>query len=445
MSSGPGSRRWLVLSYFSRIDGMACAQHIDDRIPLLRKAGIEPVLLTGPCGERWEEGRHATARCVAPSGIRFEVRHLFRKRGLRGPLFKTLGFLLLIPLLPFYLLEKLLVDLDSQWSWFPLAARRGYALCREVGPELIYSTGGAASAHIAAGMIARRTGIPWVAEFQDPLVHGDWHRGKVARKAFSLVERYVCARASRVVFLTEEARRRAAARTSLGDRGRCIYPGAEPPPEVTPRRRNGALLRFAHLGSFGGSRNPAVLLEAMRLLLDERPELAGTVRFDFYGNCDANSKRLLRAFPREGVVTFHGRVSRSASLAAMREADVLVLIQNVADYSAETIPSKVYEYLLARRPILGLVHKNPELSGMLHAQGHLAVDAAAPDAVREGISEYLTRWRDSGCEGLARHPSQYTVAAAVGRLVEVAGEIMPTRSDGIVTTRRHPYQGETHR
>jgi len=29
MSSVPGSRRWLVLSYFSRIDGMACAQHID--------------------------------------------------------------------------------------------------------------------------------------------------------------------------------------------------------------------------------------------------------------------------------------------------------------------------------------------------------------------------------------------------------------------------------
>src|SRR3989339_617406 len=158
MSSGPGSRRWLVLSYFSRIDGMACAQHIDDRIPLLGEAGIEPVLLTGPCGERWEEGRHAIARCVAPSGIRFEVRHLFRKRGLRGPLYKILEFLLLLPLLPFHLLEKILVDLDSQWSWFPLAARRGYALCREVGPGLIYSTGGAASAHLAAGGVARPAG-----------------------------------------------------------------------------------------------------------------------------------------------------------------------------------------------------------------------------------------------------------------------------------------------
>jgi glycosyltransferase involved in cell wall biosynthesis len=418
MSSGPGSRRWLVLSYFSRIDGMACSQHIDDRIPLLRKAGIEPVLLTGPCGERWEEGRHDIARCVAPSGVRFEVRHLFRKRGMRGPLYKVLEFLLLLPLLPFYLLEKILVDLDSQWSWFPLAARRGHALCREVSPELIYSTGGAASAHIAAGMIARRTGIPWVAEFQDPLVHGDWQRGRMAFKAFSFVERYVCARACRVIFLTGEARRMAAARTTLGDRGRCIYPGAEPPPEFPPPRRKDPFLRFTHLGSFGGSRNPAVLLEAARRLLDERPELAGTVRFDFYGNCDANSKRLLRAFPREGVVTFHGRVSRSASLAAMRDADVLVLIQNVADYSAETIPSKVYEYLVAGRPILGLVHRNEELAGMLAGLGHTVAEAADAGSVHGVVSEIHRRWEAGTLETPAGSP--YTIASAVDRLIAVA-------------------------
>lgn len=119
MATSAELARWLVLSYFSRIDGVASAQHIDDRIPLLRKVGIEPVLLTGPCGERWEEGRHAIGRCVAPSGIRFEVRHLFRKRELRGGPYKVLKFLLLFPVLPFYLLEKLLVDLDSQCPGSP--------------------------------------------------------------------------------------------------------------------------------------------------------------------------------------------------------------------------------------------------------------------------------------------------------------------------------------
>ena len=417
MTSGPAPRRWLVLSYFSSIDGMACAQHIDDRIPFLRKAGIEPVLLTGPCGERWEEGRHAIARCVAPSGVRFEVRHLFRKRGLRGPLYKVFEFLLLLPMLPFYLLEKLLADLDSQWSWFPLAARRGYALCREVRPELIYSTGGPASAHIAAGMIARRTGIPWVAEFQDPLVHGDWYRGKVARKAFSLAERYICARASLVVFLTEEAMRRAAARTGLGNRGRFLYPGADPPSVPPPARGKGEHLRFAHLGSFGGSRNPDVLLAAVRQLLEERPVLAGTVRLDFYGHCDANSARRLREFPVPGVVTFHGRVPRREALATMRDSDVLVLIQNVDDFSAETIPSKVYEYLAAGRPILGLVHRNAELAGMLKGLGHTVAEAADAGSVRGAVSEIHRRW-EAGTLG-TRAGSPYTIASAVEQLVAV--------------------------
>lgn len=338
---------------------------------------------------------------------------------------KVLEFLLLFPTLPFYLLEKILVDFDSQWSWFPLAARRGYALCGEIGPELIYSTGGAASAHIAAGMIARRSGIPWIAEFQDPLVHGDWQRGRMAFKAFSFVERYVCARASRVVFLTVEAGRLAAARTTLGDRGRCIYPGAGPSPEFPPPPRNGPFLRFTHLGSFGGSRNPAVLLEAARRLLEERPELAGTMRFDFYGSCDANSKRLLREFPREGVVTFHGRVSRSASLAAMRDADVLVLIQNVADYSAETIPSKVYEYFVAGRPILGLVHRNAELAGMLTGLGHAVAEAADAGSVHDAVSEIYRRWAAGTFETPAGSP--YTIASAVDRLIAMAENREPAR------------------
>jgi hypothetical protein len=353
------------------------------------------------------------------------VRHLFRKRGLRSPLYKVLEFLILFPVLPFYLLEKLLADLDSQWSWFPLAARRGYALCREVGPELVYSTGGPASAHIAAGMIAHRMGIPWVAEFQDPLLHGGWYRGKVARKAFSLAERYICARASRVVFLTEEAMRRAAARTGLGDRGRFLYPGADPPSVPPPVRGKGEHLRFAHLGSFGGSRNPDVLLAAARQLLEERPALAETVRLDFYGHCDANSARRIRVFPVPGVATYHGRVTRREALAAMQDADILVLIQNIDDFSVETIPSKVYEYLVAGRPILGLVHRNAELAGMLTRLGHTVAEAADVGSVRGVVGEIHRSWEEGTQAAPAASP--YTLRATVERLIAIAEDREPVR------------------
>jgi glycosyltransferase involved in cell wall biosynthesis len=185
-----------------------------------------------------------------------------------------------------------------------------------------------------------------------------------------------------------------------------------------PARGKGERQRFAHLGSFGGSRNPDVLLAAVRQLLEERPALAETVRLDFYGHSDAASARRLREFPVPGVVTNHGRVPRREALAAMRDTDILILIQNIDDFSAETIPSKVYEYLAAGRPILGLVHRNAELAGMLAALGHTAVEAGDVGAVRGAVSELRRRWEKGTLEEPARSP--YTIASAVERLVAIA-------------------------
>ncbi|OGQ00423.1 MAG: hypothetical protein A2Z40_04365 [Deltaproteobacteria bacterium RBG_19FT_COMBO_60_16] len=423
-------RRWLILSYFSNIDGMACAQHLDDRISHLEQAGIRPVLLTGPCGVRWDTLPHARAPSVAPSGVRFEIRHFFRKMRFPDPWSKVLEFLALLPLYPFYLLEKIIADLDSQWSWFPLAAIRGYFLCRKHRPEILYSTGGPSSAPLAAGLFARRCSVPWIAEVQDPLVHEDWLRSRRALAVYRWVERFICRRADAVVFVTDAARRRAESRTDTGGRGWVVYPGADPATASADPLRKGDRCRFAHFGSLGGSRNIETFLGALGLLFRESPGMESAAGLDLYGTCDRRSKALIRKFSSPGVITVHGRLPRKESLAAMQRSDVLLLIQNTEEFSVETIPSKVYEYLQAGRPILGLVYRNPELAGMLIAQGHMAVDAADPGAVKEGITRCLARWRESAPEGPALPPSSYTVAAAVGRLVAISGDLRERRTSG---------------
>ncbi len=405
------ARRWLILSYFVQIDGMACAQHNDDRLPHLRRLGIEPILLSGPCGGRWPEGIHARVGCVAPSGIRFELRHLRRRHpGLRYLI--TFAALLL---LPFILLEKLFVDLDSQWSWFPMAVLRGWLLCRSYQPELIYSTGGAASAHLAAALISRITGIPFVAEFQDPLVYDNWQRSRRALAITVWLERYICRRAAAVVFLTEAALARAASRTELGRRGRCIYPGANPltQPEASYQRQEHC--HFAHFGSLAGSRNLKVFLDAIQLLFVEHPEYCDLVRVDVYGSCDHSTKTMIERFPLPGIVTYFGRISRQDSLQAMERSDVLLLIQNTEELSRETIPSKTYEYLQVGRPILGLVYRNPELTAVLAGEGHIAVDAVSVAAVKEGIGILAKRWQEDGLDG-RDGMSSFTVNSAVEML-----------------------------
>lgn len=416
-------RYWLVVTHGCNLEGRAYSQHIDDRLPCLVKEGITPVVLSGPTGPQRTDVPHVQVYSPAPSGLRFELGKTLKTKSEGRQFTRLAGTLLRFLALPFYLVEKLFIDVESQWSWFLPAAVRGYFLCGKYDPEIVYSTGGPFSAHIAACLIASMRRKIWIAELQDPLVHGDWQRSGRALKVHSRVEKLVCDKADAVVFVTEGAMRGANARTGLGSKGRVIYPGAVPVPASSGTRRKGSACRFAHFGSLAGSRNADVLLAALDRLFRDRPDLQGSVRLDLYGTFDRPSLSRAESFPYPDVVAVRGMVSRSESLAAMRRCDVLLLIQNRSDFSSETIPSKTYEYLQAGRPILGLVHKNAELSGMLREQGHVAVDAADPGDVREGISQCLARWRESEPEMPALPPSPYTVEGAVGRLVGISTEL----------------------
>ncbi|MCC6443905.1 MAG: glycosyltransferase [Armatimonadetes bacterium] len=411
--------RWLILSYFAGIDGMACSQHIDDRLPRLADQGIEAALLTSPCAGPARAARQAVAASVAPSGIRFEMRHRLR-RGLDpgSAAFRLVKAACLLPVYPFYLLEKLVLPVDSQWSWFPSAARRGLALCREERPEVIYSTGGPPSAHLAAAVIRQRTGIRWIAEFQDPVIYGNRSRSPRALRRFARIERTVCQGADRVIFVTSGAMEGADRRAGLSGKGRVIYPGAAPA-SLWPREK-GEPCRFAHFGSFGGSRNALTILEGLRMWLEEAPEARGRARFEFYGTMDRLSAERIAEFPYPDTVFDGGRIPRDRALEAMRKSDVLLLIQNTEPISRETIPSKLYEYLHAGRPVLGLTWQNPELDALLRRFGHTASPADSPEAAAEAIARHFGAWQAGG--GPPPEPCPYTIEAAVDRLIEVAGE-----------------------
>jgi len=417
-------RYWLILSYRANIDGSACAQHIDDRLPYLAARGITPVLLTGPVGGRFQKWPHYRGLSIAPSGIRFELRHALRKRLAKRWQFKLVETLLLLPVFPFYLLEKVLINLESEWSWFFVAAVRGYLLCGRHRPEVIYSTGGTAAAHVAAGMISRWTGLPWLAETQDPLVHDqDWRRGKRVLALYRRLEQWICRHADVFIFLARAAKENMAARVGSGGCGAVIYPGADPAMFQSGLYAQGKHCHFAHLGTLNGTRNLIAFLRALRLLLDNGRLAGDIVRVDVYGSLDGGSRKTIEELGLADLVTIHGMLARKDALLAMQRADCLLLIQNTIFFSSETIPSKVYEYLLSGRPILGLVHQNHELREMLRQAGHFPVPADAVAEIAEAVAEIVGRF-SAGTLAAWPRTATWTVERAVEELVALAEAAM---------------------
>jgi len=419
MSMAERKRYWLILSYRANIDGSACSQHIDDRLPFFAEKGVTPVLLTGPVGDRSTRWIHYRCGSIAPSGIRFELRHFLRKRFRKRWQFKLVESLLLLPVFPFYLLEKLLINLESEWSWFFVAAVRGYFLCRRYRPQVIYSTGGTASAHVAADMIRSLTKLPWLAETQDPLVHDhEWRRGTRVLKVYRWLERRICEHADSFIFLAQAAREHMAARTGLQECGKVIYPGSVPSFFQPGIYRKNPACHFAHFGTLGGNRNLVVFTRALQMCLQANRFDRSLVRVDVYGALDGLSARTIEEAGLQDLVTHHGMLARKEALLAMQKADCLLLVQDTVFFSSETIPSKVYEYLLSGRPILGLVHHNAELSSMLAESGNFPAAADSPEAVAEELAKIVTHFREDSF-GKREHPRQWTVSSAVDRLIEL--------------------------
>jgi glycosyltransferase involved in cell wall biosynthesis len=415
-------KNWLVISYFANIDAMAPAHHIDDRLPSFRKEGIEVRLLSSPCGVRCKNVVHTRILSPAPSGIRYEVRYFLRRKTRRKFWFKFWETLLLLPVYPFYFLEKIFLRLDSTWSWFITASAAAVVMALRYRPATIYSTGGPVSAHMAAMFAAAITGRHYVAEFQDPLFHQYSAPGKFERRFIRRIERLIFSRADAVVFLTEKAAENARERYHSG-KSFAIYAGAIPQENPRPYTRGGHLT-VAHFGSLGGSRHLDHILSALTVLISDDPALSGYFRLALYGNIAKTVKRSIELFPYRDTILSYGKVAREQALESMQGADVLLLIQNTDDVSFETIPSKVYEYLHTGRPILALVYRNAELQAMLERMGHIVVQADDAAAIQEGLMTYIGRWK----ENLLRSSdakSPYTVGRAVSRLIEVASGSLP--------------------
>jgi len=425
---------WLILAHCFNMDGRAASQTITDRLPAMMQAGIRPVVLSAPTGDRDERFPHFQVISPAPSGVLFELRHIINKRVPSRFAEKLLKALLLLVCLPFLIVEKLLVQLDSQWSWFLSATVRGFIIGREYRPQIIYSTAGPPSTHVAGFFLHKLLKRPWLAELHDPLIYDDehprWHNYLFKK----WIEKTVLANAAAVIYFTDKALASASRRHPVKGRAIVLRPGADLPDlngAVYARRDR---LHLGHFGSLAADRNLEAIIKGLHAVFQARPELRAHVCLDVYGaRPDPVTGAALEKFPLGDAFCPHGRLEfdprtgksgRQQVLEAMRRSDVLLLVHGTDSTCREYIPSKLYEYLLMRRPILGLASHGSELETILTATGHTVVDEEDPAAVQTALTTLIQTWSASGLPDLD-FESPFTVDKAVDRLLEVARYIAP--------------------
>lgn len=424
---------WLILAHCFNMDGRAASQTITDRIPLLMAKGIIPVVVSAPTGYQDQRFPHYRSFSPTPSCFLFEVRHVITQKTKSRWLQQTLKALLTIVLLPLYIPEKILIHLDSQWSWFISASWRGYSLIQKYSPPLLYTTAGPPTTHLAGYFLHKITGLPWLAELHDPLVI-DSLPEKGQRGAFNRwLEKTICQNASAVIFFTETALTNACQRNpEIENKGYILRPGAAPPDFSSIYYQKKDRIHFGHFGSLASTRNLGILIKALAELIRQNPSWHELISLDIYGSdLDPVSEEHLKRYPLHGILKRHGRLEfdpntkksgRQRVMEAMCQSDILLIVHGVDAVCDEYIPSKLYEYLLTRRPILGLAGQDTELEKILKSTDNCYCVPQEIEMTKKIMTKIVLRWQE---HGLPDRPSEtpFTIEAAVDKLLYIAQQI----------------------
>ena len=397
------------------MDGRAASQTITDKIPYLLDAGIRPIVFSAITGIKDQRFPHHQFLAWGPAAFRFDFRHWIANQYGRGFIYKLLTRTVSVLLAPFIGLEKLCLGFSSQWSWAMPAFMHGLRLVKSGKVDLVFSTGGAWSAHLAGLWLKKVTGATWIAEIHDPLVirkdpnDQGFERPKNRDARFRhYLESQLAKYADHIWWFTDGALHYAKVRnanlnTPNNAHGFMVLPGAEPPGGLSAAKTHtySDKLNLCHFGSLANDRSISTILNALVPLIQKYPEARDLIRVHAYGApLDSLTVAAIQSLGLDDVLLAHGRLEkdlvtgksgRERVVEKMQKADVLILLHGNDEWCAEYIPSKFYEYLWTGRPIWGITHRNPQLDQMLQERGaYLSLEGD-----KAGIAMALERiWLD---------------------------------------------------
>lgn len=295
---------------------------------------------------------------------------------------------------------------DRWRSWKYDAVHKGMRLIRELKPAAIWSTYPIATAHLIGQALHERSGLPWIADFRDPMAQADYPADTTTWQQFKAIETQAAKNAAAMVFTTPSAcddyRDRyphAAARIHLIENGYDEAPFSDITPATTPLAPG--RITLLHSGIvYPSERDPRPLLDAVALIKATTPDLARKllIRLRACGH-EGFVKQEIISRDISDLVETQPPVPYRAALEEMCRADALLVMQ--ASNCNAQIPAKLYEYFRAGRPLIGLTDPAGDTARTLRNAGVTAIASLDDPAAIEA----LLRATLEGGTGDAFHPS----------------------------------------
>jgi glycosyltransferase involved in cell wall biosynthesis len=335
---------------------------------------------------------------------------------------------------------SLLLATPDRWqSWIITGFFAGLKAIRKHRPNVIISTYPIASAHCIGYLLSKFTGIPWIADFRDPMAQPNYPPQRVVHWSYRKIETIVFRRAARVITTAPGTTEIYRERFPHYPAHQIItVPNGFDPEMFAGIDANAVAARGAQDGPcvllhsgllYPEERDPTQLFAAIHELQNEGKLTAKAVQIHFRapGN-EANYQTTLERLGITTIVKLLPSVPYQEALKEMFTADGLLILQT--SNCNQQIPAKIYEYLYCERAILGLTDPVGDTAQLLKQLGvpYLA-RLDSKDEIKVALLEFVAALQSNSAFKVPRAQTlKFSRRERTAELAKILNEVVSERA-----------------
>lgn len=404
------TKKVLIITYYWPPAGGPGVQRVLKFVKYLRDYGWEPLILTVKNGEY--PATDETLQAEVPQGVRvyrsrsFEPFSLYRKfTGEPEDRAVPVGILSQKDLPPKKRIARFVrlncIVPDAKKWWKGPAVRTGKRILRHERPALIFSSSPPPTVHRIAQSLAKKSGLPWVADLRDPWSGIHYYRHNrlgIMNRIDAFLERKTLADAACVVTVSDHF----GELIETDRKNICVITNGYDPADLEAgarvRKETGRFV-ISYVGGLNENRYYPGFFRAIGELAADPQVKRGSVKLLLAGEIQQRYRDAIRELTGPRVETeYRGYVPHKTAVDIMRSSDLLLLFMEKAGNYSGHIPGKLFEYLASGNAVLGAGPVRGSSQKILRDSG-AGIIVSGESGCSEELLEYYRKWERGKLHG----------------------------------------------
>ncbi len=298
---------------------------------------------------------------------------------------------------------------DARKYWVKPSAKFLSKVITEQGIDTIITTGPPHSVHLIGQQLKQKYQLRWLADFRDPWTSIGYHKKlkltSSSQNKHKLLENQVLHEADTIIVTSETTKKEFAGLTkqpiTVITNGYDVdYKG-----DTTLDKK----FSISHIGSLLSGRNPSNLWQVLAEIAHDNKQFRDAFELQLVGVVSEDVLDNMFGHGLQPYIKQIDYLSHSDALKFQQQAQVLLLVEINSHETEGIIPGKLFEYMAAQRPILGVGPKNWEVSRIIQeTQSGQVFNYEDRLALKTLILEWFERYQSANLVVNSTNVEQYS-------------------------------------